>query len=63
MSENDEGTNQRNMYASPVGTMAPSNLRYWGRSNSSFLIDALTHVCIVPQSVLFMPYGCEADNS
>ena len=31
MSENDGGTNQRNMYASPVGTMAPSNLRYWGR--------------------------------
>ena len=31
MSENDGGTNQRNMYTSPVGTMAPSNLRYWGR--------------------------------
>ena len=31
MSENDGGTNQRNMYASPVGTMAPSNLRYGGR--------------------------------
>ena len=30
MSENDGGTNQRNMYASSVGTMAPSNLRYWG---------------------------------
>ena len=55
MSENDGGTNQRNMYASPVGTMAPSNLRYWGeRSNSSFLIDVLTHVCRVPQSVLFI---------
>ena len=26
MSENDGGTNQRNMYASPVGIMAPSNL-------------------------------------
>ena len=31
MSENDGGTNQRNMYASPVGTMAPSNLSYLGR--------------------------------
>ena len=47
-----------------VGTMAPSNLRYWGRGATVLLlIDVLTHVCIVPQSVLFMPYGCEADNS
>ena len=30
MSENDGGTNQRNMYASPVGTMAPSNLQGGG---------------------------------
>ena len=30
MSENDGGTNQRKMYASPVGTMAPSNLKGGG---------------------------------
>ena len=35
MSENDGGTNQRNMYASPVGTMAPSNLQGGGGEDSA----------------------------
>ena len=41
MSENDGGTNQRSMeyvYASPVGTMAPSKLRHWGGGVTMLLL-------------------------